>query len=215
MKRFLLILAIGVVMFPALCLAQNTEKNSTQQEVMLTPEQQPKFPGGLVELTRFLKENVNYPEATRESNIQGKVLVQFVVTKTGEVTDIEVLRSVDPLLDAEAVRVCRLLPRFEPGKVDGKPVNVRYVLPVNFTFNQEEPDITDESLALANAGDRDAQYNVGYCYYKGLGVPVDWIVARYYFGLAARQGHPQAIQLLEKSKQYRNGQLDPVPSSEN
>ena len=209
MKKLYLLLVACALMLPVTGMAQNnTDKGNTQQ-LLLTPEQQPQFPGGLVELSRFIQANMQYPAEAQRNGIQGKVVLQFIVTTTGEVKDVEVLRSVDPELDAEAVRICQMLPRFTPGTLGGKPVNVKYALPINFTLNQEVPDITDESLARANAGGPDAQYNVGCCYHKGLGVPVDWIVARYYLGLAAAQGHTKAAQLLEKTKQNLKGELDP------
>ena len=209
MKKLYFLLVACALMMPITGMAQNnTDKGDTQQ-LLLTPEQQPQFPGGLVELSRFIQANMKYPAEAQRNGIQGKVVLQFIVTTTGEVRDVEVLRSVDPELDAEAVRICQMLPRFTPGTLGGKPVNVKYALPINFTLNQEVPDITDESLARANAGDPDAQYNVGCCYHKGLGVPVDWIVARYYLGLAAAQGHTKAAQLLEKTKQNLKGELDP------
>ena len=209
MKKLYFLLVACALMMPITGMAQNnTDKGETQQ-LLLTTEQQPQFPGGLVELSRFIQANMKYPAEAQRNGIQGKVVLQFIVTTTGEVKDVEVLRSVDPELDAEAVRICQMLPRFTPGTLGGKPVNVKYALPINFTLNQEVPDITDESLARANAGDPDAQYNVGCCYHKGLGVPVDWIVARYYLGLAAAQGHTKAAQLLEKTKQNLKGELDP------
>ncbi|MBR5727852.1 MAG: TonB family protein [Muribaculaceae bacterium] len=209
MKKLYFLLVACALMLPFAGIAQNnTDKGDTQQ-LVLTPEQQPQFPGGLVELSRFIQANMQYPATAQQNGIQGKVVLQFIVTTTGEVRDVEVLRSVDPVLDAEAVRICQMLPRFTPGTLGGKPVNVKYALPINFTLNQEVPDITNECLTRANAGDRDAQYNVGCCYYKGLGVPVDWIVARYYLGLAAAQGHTEAAQLLEKAKQNLRGELDP------
>lgn len=170
---------------------------------------QPVFPGGLVELSRFIKANMQYPAAAQQNGIQGKVILQFVVTTTGEVKDIEVLQSVDPELDAEAVRICQILPRFAPGTLGGKPVNVKYGLPINFTLDQEVPDITNECLARANAGDPEAQYTMGCSYHKGLGVPVDWIMARYFLEKAAAQGHVKAAQLLEKTRQNLRGELDP------
>lgn len=209
MKKLYLLLVACALMLPVAGFAQNnTDKGDTKQ-LLLTPEQQPQFPGGLVELSRFIKANMQYPAEAQSNGIQGKVVVQFVVTTTGEVHDVDVLRSVDPLLDAEAVRICQMLPRFEPGKMGGKPINVKYALPINFTLNQEVPDITDECLARANAGDAEAQYVMGCSYHKGLGVPVDWIVARYYLEKAAAQGHAGAAELLEKTRQNLKGELDP------
>ena len=210
MKKLYFLLVACALMLPFAGIAQNnTDKGDVQQEEFEQRGKQPVFPGGLVELSRFIQANMKYPAAAQRNGIQGRVIVQFVVTKIGEVKVVEVLRSVDPELDAEAVRICEMLPRFTPGTLDGQPVNVKYALPIIFTLNQEVPDITDECLARANAGDPEAQYNVGCCYHKGLGVPVDWIVARYYLEKAAAQGHTKAAQLLEKTRQNLKGELDP------
>lgn len=210
MKKLYLLLVACAMILPLAGVAQNVEKPIDPEiELWKNPEQQPQFPGGLVELSRFIQDHLQYPEAARECNIQGKVVLQFIVTETGEVTNVTVLRSVDPVLDAEAVRICQMMPRFEPGKIKGEPVKVKYALPINFTLDETLPDITDECLERANAGNPDAQYIVGYCYYKGLGVPVDWIVARYYLDMAAQQGNTEAAELLKKAKQYLRGEIDP------
>lgn len=96
------------------------------------PDEMPKFPGGLDGLMEYLSTNIVYPPVAAEKNIQGKVLVQFVVEKDGSVGEIKILRSVDINLDYEAIRLCKRMPKFEPGLVDGQPVRVWYTLPVNF-----------------------------------------------------------------------------------
>jgi TonB family protein len=93
------------------------------------------FPGGQDSLMSFIRQNLRYPEKASEKGIQGKVLVGFIVDKSGKVRDVELKRGVDPLLDAEALRVIRLLPPWEPGMQDGKAVNVSYVLPLNFKLD--------------------------------------------------------------------------------
>ena len=95
-------------------------------------EQMPQFPGGDAELMKFLSKNIKYPTMAMENNIQGRVIVQFVVTKTGAIGEVKVVRSVDRDLDREAVRVCKSLPKFTPGKMNGQAVNVWYTLPVSF-----------------------------------------------------------------------------------
>ena len=81
---------------------------------------------------KYLSSQIQYPTVAAENNIQGKVVVQFVVTKTGRVGEVKIVRSVDRELDKEAMRVCKSLPDFVPGRIDGKPVNVWYTLPVTF-----------------------------------------------------------------------------------
>lgn len=108
------------------------KKEPEKEQVFVAVEQMPQFPGGDGELMKYLNKNVKYPPMAMENNIQGRVVVQFVVTKTGSIGEVKVIRSVDPDLDREAIRVCKSLPKFIPGKMNGQAVNVWYTLPVNF-----------------------------------------------------------------------------------
>lgn len=108
------------------------KKEPEKEEVFVAVEQMPQFPGGDAELMKFLSKNIKYPTMAMENNIQGRVVVQFVVTKTGAIGEVKVIRSVDRDLDREAIRVCKSLPNFIPGKMNGQAVNVWYTLPVNF-----------------------------------------------------------------------------------
>ncbi len=108
------------------------KKEPEKEEVFRAVEQMPQFPGGDAELMKYLSKNIKYPTMAMENNIQGRVVVQFVVTKTGSIGEVKVIRSVDPDLDREAIRVCKSLPKFIPGKMNGQAVNVWYTLPVNF-----------------------------------------------------------------------------------
>ena len=101
-------------------------------QVFTVVEQKPQFPGGEAALLKWVGEHLRYPAMAQENNIQGKVVVQFVVTKTGKVGEVKVIRSKDPDLDKEAVRVVKALPDFVPGKMNGHAVNVWYTLPVTF-----------------------------------------------------------------------------------
>ena len=94
--------------------------------------QPPMFPGGEQALMLFLRVNVKYPPSAVKRNVQGKVVMQFVVDKTGKVTEIKVAKSVDKALDAEAIRVCKLLPDFYPALENGEPVSVWFTLPITF-----------------------------------------------------------------------------------
>mgnify|MGYP003300145785 FL=1 len=87
------------------------------------------------ESMKFLSKNINYPKACQEKGIQGRVIVQFIVTKEGDIKDPVVVRGVDPQLDAEALRVIKAMPKWKPGKQKGKAVNVRYTQPVWFRSN--------------------------------------------------------------------------------
>lgn len=108
------------------------EKKPEPEQVFVSVEQMPKFPGGDAELMKYIQEHLRYPTMAAENNIQGKVVVQFVVTKNGSVGEVKVIRSRDQDLDKEAVRVVKSLPNFIPGRMNGQPVNVWYTLPINF-----------------------------------------------------------------------------------
>ena len=101
-------------------------------EIFKAVEQMPQFPGGDEALIKYLSSHINYPPMAAEANIQGRVVVQFVIDKTGKVGEVKVVRSVDKDLDREAVRVCKSLPKFVPGRQNGQPVAVWYTLPVSF-----------------------------------------------------------------------------------
>ena len=95
-------------------------------------EKMPSFPGGDSQLFKFLNDNVKYPVIAQENGIQGRVICQFVVNRDGSIVDVEVVRSVDASLDKEAIRVIKSMPKWSPGQQRGKPVRVKYTLPVNF-----------------------------------------------------------------------------------
>ena len=102
------------------------------EEVFKSVEQMPQFPGGEAALMKYLASHINYPPMAAENNVQGKVIVQFVVDKAGKVGEVKVVRSVDKDLDHEAIRVCQALPKFTPGRQNGRPVSVWYTLPIQF-----------------------------------------------------------------------------------
>lgn len=99
-------------------------------EVFQIVDEMPDFPGGMAECMKFLSRNIKYPPQALE--VQGQVIVQFVVTKEGYVAQPRVVRSVDPFLDAQALRVVNAMPQWKPGRQKGKAVNVRYTIPVRF-----------------------------------------------------------------------------------
>ncbi len=103
-----------------------------EQKVFTSVEQMPQFPGGEAALMKFLQSHINYPPMAAENNVQGRVVVQFVVEKNGNIGEVKVVRSVDKDLDKEAVRVCKSLPKFTPGRQNGQAVPVWFTLPVTF-----------------------------------------------------------------------------------
>lgn len=103
-----------------------------KDEVFMVAEQMPEFPGGMKEMLKFLQENMKYPENAMKNNVQGRVIVQFVVEKDGTPTEFKVARSVDPDLDAEALRVLQTMPKWKPGMQRGEVVRVKFTVPVSF-----------------------------------------------------------------------------------
>jgi protein TonB len=108
------------------------EKSSTEMEPFTVVEEMPVFPGGDVELLKFIGKETIYPENAKKNGIQGRVIVRFCVTEKGDVTQVSIIQGVGPELDAEAMRVVKLLPAFTPGKQKGIAVPVWYTVPISF-----------------------------------------------------------------------------------
>ena len=98
-------------------------------------EDQPEFPGGAAALYEYLSKNIKYPAICRENNLQGRVVVVFIVNRDGSIVEPEVVKSVNPMLDKEALRVISNMPKWKPGLQFGKPVRVKFTVPVNFRLN--------------------------------------------------------------------------------
>ncbi len=99
-------------------------------------EQQPEFPGGAQAMYKWLNDHINYPPVAAEEGDQGKVIVEFVVSKTGSIENVRVLRGRHPALDKEAIRVVKAMPKWNPGRNNGNAVKVTYTLPVTFKLQQ-------------------------------------------------------------------------------
>lgn len=108
------------------------EEPEAEEEIFAVVEEDPQFPGGMAELMKFLQKNIKYPAVCQDQGIQGRVIVQFVVNTDGSIVDANVVKSVNPHLDKEALRVVGTMPKWEPGRQRGKAVRVRFTLPVNF-----------------------------------------------------------------------------------
>ena len=113
---------------------QVEEEKPEEPEIFFIVEEMPQFPGGETALRKYIAENVRYPELAKENDIQGTVYVRFVVDEKGKVTNVELLRGVDPLLDKEALRVVQSLPNWKPGKQRGKAVKVSHSVPIKFAL---------------------------------------------------------------------------------
>lgn len=110
------------------------EEASDGGELFYIVEEMPEFPGSSSGLQAYLSQSIQYPVAAQENGIQGRVYVSFVVDVDGSITNVKVVRSVDPLLDAEAVRIVKAMPKWKPGKQRGKPVRTTYTVPINFVL---------------------------------------------------------------------------------
>ncbi|MCZ8373059.1 MULTISPECIES: energy transducer TonB [Phocaeicola] len=108
------------------------EEEPEEAEIFMVVEEMPEFPGGMAECLKFLGKNIKYPTIAQENGVQGRVIVQFVVNQDGSIVDPVVVRSVDPYLDKEALRVIKTMPKWKPGKQRGKAVRVKYTVPVTF-----------------------------------------------------------------------------------
>ena len=109
-----------------------TENEPVEDEILVTAEKMPEFPGGNGALLQYLNKNIKYPVVPQEQGIQGRVIIQFVVDKDGTITDPVVVRSVDPYLDKEALRVIKAMPKWKPGIQGARSVRVKYTVPVTF-----------------------------------------------------------------------------------
>ena len=106
------------------------------EEIFVVLEEQPEFPGGNTAMMKFLSDNIKYPVIAQENGIQGRVITNFVVERDGSITDVQVVRGVDPSLDREAIRVIQSMPKWKAGRQRGSAVRVRFTLPVVFRLQQ-------------------------------------------------------------------------------
>jgi len=107
-----------------------------KEEPLVFAEFPPQFPGGEQEMYRFISDNLKYPIVDQEMGTQGRVTIRFVVSKTGEVTDLKLLKGISPTCDKEAIRVIKSMPKWIPGKQNGNPVPVYFTLPIHFQLKQ-------------------------------------------------------------------------------
>ena len=112
--------------------ASGNARTTANSEVFKATDEQPEFVGGQTALFNYLSNNVVYPPVAIQNNIQGRVVVSFIIEKDGSVSNVELKYGVDPLLDAEALRVVKAMPSWTLGKINGKPVRTLYALPITF-----------------------------------------------------------------------------------
>jgi TonB family protein len=122
----------GIDEIQAVAFGKPAPKSEEEGEIFQVVEELPMYAGGMQELMKYLQMNIRYPKEAQERGLQGRVIVQFVVNKDGSICNEQVVKSVDPQLDAEAIRIIRSMPNWIPGKQRGEPVRVRFTLPVTF-----------------------------------------------------------------------------------
>ena len=156
-NRIIVFIAIATMAFSLFCTpcyAQDKwdkpfeiDLPAEEKNVMLVCEQQPEFPGGLKALMVYLKKEIRYPKKCSASGIEGKAFVRFIIDKNGKIKKVELFKSSgNKLLDKEAIRVVKKMPRWNPGKNKGEAVNVMFTLPVNFKLNKKESKGKDEMV---------------------------------------------------------------------
>lgn len=135
MKPLLLLFMVMLINGLSGVFAQPKGRSKVGLSIVDPIQSVPHFPGGQDSLTSFLKKNLHWPEP--EIDVQGKVIVSFVVTRSGSITNLKVIKPLYKSFDAEALRVVRLMPAWIPAKIKGKPINRDYYLPINFTLDSE------------------------------------------------------------------------------
>ena len=128
--------------------AKEEVKQQEEEVIFQVVEQMPEFPGGMSEAMKFLAKNIKYPVAAQQAKIEGRVIVQFVVGKDGSISDVHTVRSVSPELDAEAIRVVSMMPKWNPGKQRGKAVSVSFTMPIMFRLQSPAPKAEEEKPAF-------------------------------------------------------------------
>ena len=121
-----------VLLFSFMTSTAQTKKNDMVFDVV---EVMPQYPGGQIAMMKYIMENIKYPKQAMKERIQGRVTVRFIVEKDGSISDVKPILSVHPLLNKEAVRVVESMPKWSPSKQNGKPVRVRFNVPVMFKLN--------------------------------------------------------------------------------
>lgn len=124
-------------------LDQSLKLTQVKGEIFMVVEQQPEFAGGMKELGKYLGENIRYPKEAQKANAQGRVFVSFVVTKKGDIADVNILKGIGYGCDEEAIRVVSRMPNWKPGSQSGIPVNVKFNLPINFALEDEKETPSD------------------------------------------------------------------------
>lgn len=133
MKKIIIsIVFIILTAYASIGQTHETNESLIEGPVFVAVEQMPNFPGGNVKLMEYIGSHLQYPKVAQDKGIQGRVIVSFVVNTDGSISDAEIVRSLDPSCDEEVLRLVNSMPRWIPGKTDGKNVRVQYTMPLMF-----------------------------------------------------------------------------------
>ena len=152
---------------------------------------EPQFPGGDEALLQCIQNNLHYPKAASNKGVEGTVVVEFIVEKDGSVGEIRLVKGIDFDLDHEAMRLCKVLPKFSPARNNNEPVRMWYTIPIRFKIT-DRPDPDPNIIEDAQLGDVIAQHELGYYYY----LKDDYAQAISWMQKAASQGDEEALDLL-------------------
>ena len=150
MKTKLLSLIISLFACSLLVAQEQPIQKVDVNGVYLIPDKMPEYPGGVPAMMKFLSSNVKYPVEAQKNAISGRVIVQFVVMEDGTLSQAKVIRGVDPLLDEEALRVVKEMPKWTPGIVDGKTVKVKFTVPIMFSLQKNSSKNVPFKLVIPN-----------------------------------------------------------------
>ena len=169
----------------------DSDVSSTNDNPFDVVEEMPQFPGGAAALMQYLSKNIRYPEEAHKNNIQGRVIVNFIVETDGSITEAKVTRSIHPLLDAEALRVINAMPKWNPGMQGGKPVRVKYTVPVTFKLQGNDVKTSEEKYILEIDGKVVDDTEIG-------NIPSGSIASMQV--VKAENGQPKKIRITTKKK---------------
>lgn len=169
----------------------DSDVSSTNDNPLDVVEEMPQFPGGAAALMQYLSKNIRYPEEAHKNNIQGRVIVNFIVETDGSITEAKVTRSIHPLLDAEALRVINAMPKWNPGMQGGKPVRVKYTVPVTFKLQGNGVKASEEKYILEIDGKVADDTEIG-------NIPSGSIASMEV--VKAENGQPKKIRITTKKK---------------
>lgn len=145
MKRFYLLTAVMMLLSVAAASAQNyddtmVEEEAEEEEIFLVIQESAEFPGGINKMYDFIRQNLKYPQVSRDNGSQGKVILKFEVLKDGRIDNITILKSSgDSFLDQEAIRVVKCMPKWKPAMQNGRSVATWFMLPLNFSLDIDKP----------------------------------------------------------------------------